>query len=313
MNKPVLLLTGGVGGAKLALGLYRILPPSQLRVAINTGDDFEHFGLPICPDIDTTLYTLAGVANQTQGWGRAGETWHFLENLKALGGETWFQLGDKDLALHALRRQLLNAGQSLSQVTQLLAERFGVQAQLIPMSDQPVATQVVTDQGELPFQRYFVERQCQPKVERIYFKGCEAAALSPALKAAINDPALAAIIIAPSNPYLSIAPMLSLPGMEDLLRAAHAPVIAVSPIINGRAVKGPTAKIMAELGLQPSAAAVANRYASLLDGYILDSTDAALCPTLAMPTRATNTLMNSLHDREQLARDCLDFALELAP
>lgn len=312
MTGSVVVLSGGVGGAKLALGLYRVLTPMQLSVIVNTGDDFSHYGLPICPDIDTTLYTLANLANSQQGWGREGESWNFFESFATLGGESWFQLGDKDLAVHIMRRYLLEQGMSLSEVTQALAERLAIKAQLTPMSDHRVSTHLLTDEGELPFQHYFVRRQCQPKVREIRFHGVEQAAVSPAAMAVLSSTNLQAIIIAPSNPYLSIAPLLSLPGMRNLLKCANAPVIAVSPVIGGGAVKGPTVKIMTELGVPNTAVEVARHYGDLLDGFVLDSQDAQLAASLAMPTRVTNTLMNNLDDREQLARDVLAFAGELA-
>lgn len=311
MTGSVVVLSGGVGGAKLALGLYRVLPPQQLALILNTGDDFEHLGLKICPDIDTALYTLGGLANTEQGWGRADESWQCLGALSELGGEDWFRLGDKDLALHLVRQQLLGQGLSLCDLTQQLAVRLGINAALIPMSNETVATKVHTNEGILAFQQYFVRRQCQPTVEHIVFSGAANAAIAPAAITALTAPDLAAIIIAPSNPYLSIAPMLALPTMRDILAASPAPVIAVSPVIGGKAVKGPTVKIMAELGLSPSADAVAHSYADFLDGFVLDTCDAKLARSLPFPTYVTNTLMNSLEDRDQLARDTLAFAAEL--
>lgn len=312
MTDSVVVLSGGIGGAKLALGLYRILPSESLSLVVNTGDDFHHMGLPICPDIDTALYTLAGLSNTELGWGREGESWAFFRALEELGGESWFRLGDKDLAIHVLRLHLLNQGVSLTEVTQHLADKLGVRARVMPASNDAVSTRVITDEGELEFQHYFVRRQCQPVVEQINFQGAQFASVSPAVIAALSQADLRAIVIAPSNPYLSIAPILAVPGMRQLLADADAPVIAVSPVVGERAIKGPTVKIMAELGLSPSAAAVAETYGELLDGFMLDTTDAKLARSLAVKSRVTNTIMNSIADREQLARDVLSFAQELS-
>lgn len=307
----VVALSGGIGGAKLALGLYRTLGPGRLTVAINTGDDFEHLGLHIAPDIDTVAYTLAGISDPVRGWGLAGESWEFMEQLRALGGEDWFQLGDRDLATHVLRTRMLRDGASLSQVTAHLAARLGIGASLIPMSDDPVRTLVETDEGVLAFQRYFVERRCAPRVTAIRFEGAASARPQPELVARLKDPRLAAIVICPSNPYLSVDPVLAVPGLRAALAAAHAPVIAVSPIIGGKAVKGPTAKIMAELGLPVSVGAVAEHYRGLIDGFVIDDLDAADGPHLGLPVAVTRTLMETLADRDRLARSVLDFAAAL--
>lgn len=311
----VVVLSGGVGGAKLALGFNRILPPEQLTVVVNTGDDFDHYGLRICPDLDTTLYTLADVANKVQGWGRANESWQCLETLAELGGDNWFRLGDKDLALHLLRTQRLAAGASLTQCMGEIAQRMGIAASVLPMSDDVVATELDTDAGRLAFQDYFVRRQCQPAVRALHYTGAEQARPSAAVLAALAKPNLRAVVIAPSNPYLSIAPMLALPEMCAALRQVQAPVIAVSPVIGGVAVKGPTAKIMRELQLSPSALTVADFYAGaghrLLDGFVLDRQDAALSAELPVAGLCTNTLMISLQDRERLATEVLAFADQL--
>ena len=245
----VLALSGGVGGAKLALGLYRVLPPGALTVVANTGDDFEHLGLAISPDLDTLLYTLAGIDNPATGWGRRDETWNFMAALERLGGETWFKLGDGDLATHVERTRRLAAGESLSQITDDFRRRLGISARLLPMSDDPVRTRLLTAEGWLDFQDYFVRRQCAPIVREIAFAGAAAARPHPDFLAALADPALRMVVICPSNPLISIDPILSLPGVREALRACRAPVVAVSPIIGGKAVKGPTAKMMAELGL----------------------------------------------------------------
>jgi LPPG:FO 2-phospho-L-lactate transferase len=307
----VVALSGGVGGAKLALGLYRVLPPDSLTVIVNTGDDFEHLGLTICPDLDTTLYTLAGLANPQLGWGRRDETWTFMRTLATLGGDSWFRLGDADLALHVERTRRLTGGESLSEVLAALAGRLEIRAAIVPMSDEAVRTRVTTADGELAFQEYFVRERCLPTVTAVKFAGAERARPSERASAALTDAAVAAIIICPSNPYLSIAPILAVPGFRELLQAARAPVIAVTPLVAGRAIKGPTAKIMAELGLRPCAATVAAHYAGLIDGFVLDAQDAALAPLPAAALHVTDTVMVSLADRERLASEVLEFAARL--
>lgn len=307
----LLALCGGIGGAKLALGLYRTLAPDQLTIAINTGDDFTHLGLHVSPDIDTVAYTLAGLNDTERGWGLAGETWHFMEALGRLGGETWFQLGDHDLATHVTRTQRLAAGETLSQVTAALAARLGIQARLLPMSDDAVRTVLDTDEGRLPFQNYFVEHRCRPQVRTISFVGAEHATVPEDLLALLAEETLAAIVICPSNPYLSVDPMLAIPGLRAALKAASAPVVAVSPIIAGRAVKGPTAKIMEELGLPVTVRAIVEHYGDLLDGLVLDDADAVEARRLGVPAVVTRTLMETLADRELLARSVLSFAIGL--
>lgn len=312
---PVVVLSGGVGGAKLALGFNRILPPGQLTVVVNTGDDFTHYGLRICPDLDTTLYTLGDVANKEQGWGRGGETWQCLDTLGELGGDTWFRLGDRDLALHLLRTRRLAEGVSLTRCIGDLARRLGIEAQVLPMTDGIVATELDTDVGRLAFQDYFVRRQCQPAVTALHYTGASHARPSAEVLAALSRPDLQAVVIAPSNPYLSIAPMLALPGMVEALRQVRAPVIAVSPVIADAAVKGPTAKIMRELQLAPSALTVADFYGAaghqLMHGFVFDQQDAALAEQLMVPGYCTNTLMVTLEDRERLATEVLTFAAQL--
>src|SRR5579863_628107 len=271
----VVALSGGIGGAKLALGLYRILPPDSLLVVANTGDDFEHLGLSVSPDLDTLLYVLAGLDNPETGWGRRGESWTFMAALEALGGETWFKLGDGDLATHVERTRRLRAGESLSAITEDFRRRLGIRARLLPMSDDPVRTRVETDEGRLDFQRYFVARACAPRVREVRFDGAAAARPQPDLLAALADPGVEAIVVCPSNPLISIDPILAVPGVREALRAAPAPVVAVSPLIGGKAVKGPTAKMMAELGLPVTAAAVAAHYRDILDVYVADEADAA--------------------------------------
>jgi LPPG:FO 2-phospho-L-lactate transferase len=305
---PVLALSGGVGGAKLALGLYRILPPDTLTVVANTGDDFEHLGLSISPDLDTLLYTLSGQSNAELGWGRQGETWTFMAALEKLGGESWFRLGDGDLATHVERTRRIAAGEGLSAITDDFRRRFGIAARLLPMSDDPVRTRLETDRGLLDFQDYFVRLRCAPRVRRLEFPGSESARPHPDFLAALSDPELRAVVICPSNPFISIDPILSIPGVRDALRLCQAPVVAVSPIIDGKAVKGPTAKMMAELGLPVDAASVGQHYQDFLDVYIVDEIDRDFAINLCLPICFTSTLMNSLEDREALARIVLDAA-----
>jgi LPPG:FO 2-phospho-L-lactate transferase len=308
-KERVLALSGGVGGAKLVLGLRNIVPPGKLVVVANTGDDFEHLGLHVSPDIDTLLYTLAGLDNPATGWGRRDETWTFMTALARLGGETWFRLGDGDLAIHVERTRRLRAGEPLSHIVQDFADRLDVRASILPMSDAPARTRVCTSGGWLDFQRYFVEQQCRPEVTGVECNG--AAAPLPHFVAAISDPELRAIVICPSNPFISIEPILTLPGIRQALRTSAAPIVAVAPIIGGEAVKGPTAKMMRELGMEVSAETVAERYADFLDGYILDHRDASLVAKLRIPAVATNALMVSLADREQLAKTVLSLADDL--
>lgn len=310
-DAKVLALCGGVGGAKLALGLYRVLAPGRLTVAINTGDDFEHLGLHVSPDIDTVTYTLAGLNDTERGWGLADESWNFMAALGRLGGEKWFNLGDRDLATHVLRTIQLKEGRSLSEITAGFAARLGIDAHLLPMSDDPVRTKVSTPEGELDFQRYFVERQCAPEVRAITFEGVADARPHPALMQALADSSLAAIVICPSNPYLSVDPLLALPGLREALASAPPPVIAVSPIVGGAAVKGPTAKIMCELNLPVTTASVAEHYRGLVDGLVIDESDAAEAATLDLPVLATGTVMHTVEDKERLARAVLDFTHSL--
>ncbi|MDE0815506.1 MAG: 2-phospho-L-lactate transferase [Alphaproteobacteria bacterium] len=307
-------LSGGVGGAKLALGLSRILAPAQLDVIVNTGDDFEHLGLTICPDLDTLTYTLAGLNNTETGWGRAGETWTFMASLRALGGESWFQLGDGDLAIHVERTRRLAAGEPLSRVTAELTARLEIELSVIPMSDDPVRTFVETAAGALAFQHYFVRDQCAPEVTGFEFRGAKTATPSPMALGALADPALDAVVICPSNPFISIDPILAVPGLRGAIEDAAAPVIAVSPIVGGKAIKGPTAKMMVELGVTQSAASVARHYDGLIDGFVLDSEDAASgdeIRALGLDVLTTNTVMQSLEDRVSLAADVLEFATKL--
>jgi LPPG:FO 2-phospho-L-lactate transferase len=312
-NGPVLALSGGVGGAKLALGLYRVLPPDTLTVVANTGDDFEHLGLAISPDLDTLLYTLSGEANPELGWGRRDETWTFMAALERLGGENWFRLGDGDLATHIERTRRLAAGESLSAIIDDFRRHLGITARLLPMSDDAVRTRLETDQGWLDFQDYFVRLRCEPAVRRLEFPGSDTARPHPDLLAAFADPALRAVVMCPSNPFISIDPILSLPGVREALRDCRAPIVAVSPIIGGKAVKGPTAKMMEELGLSVDASAIARHYADFLNIYILDEADRDLIVDGDISTSFAKILMNTIEDREALARVALAAADRLTP
>ena len=304
----VLALSGGIGGAKLALGLSRILPPGELVVVTNTGDDFEHLGLSISPDLDTLMYTLAGIDNPETGWGLRSETWTFMAALRALGGETWFQLGDGDLATHVERTRRLEAGETLSRITDDFCRRLGVATKILPMSDDRVHTRLRTAEGWLEFQEYFVRRRCEPAVAELAYEGAATAYPHPEFMAALADARLRAVVICPSNPFLSIDPILALPGVRAALAACRAPVVAVSPIISGRAVKGPTAKMMTEFGLPVTAAAVAQHYGGLLDGYLADHSDAGMLAADGTEVASAATMMKTLADRETLARDVLAFA-----
>jgi len=312
----VIALSGGVGGAKLALGLSRCVEACDLTVVANTADDFEHLGLYISPDVDTVLYTLAGINNQEQGWGLAHESWQCMDMLSRLGGETWFRLGDRDLALHLLRSQLLGQpAATLTGVTEYLSKALSVAPTILPMCDQKIATIVQTRQGEMPFQHYFVRERCEPVVTGFRFAGIEQARINPRLVERCAATAARCIVLCPSNPYVSLAPMLAIAGMREFLRHQAAPVIAVSPIVGGTALKGPAAKMMRELDVQPSVLSVAQMYRGFVDGLVIDHADevsADAIAALGITPLVTATVMRTLDDREQLARDVLNFAQRLA-
>jgi LPPG:FO 2-phospho-L-lactate transferase len=307
----VVALCGGVGGAKLAAGLARVLG-ERLVVVVNTADDFEHLGLAISPDIDTVLYTLGGRADKERGWGRADESWRFLSALSELGGETWFQLGDRDLALHVLRTQRLQTGRTLTAIVGEVARRFDIRSTILPMSDDPIRTIVETPEGDLAFQRYFVERRCAPEVLGIRFDGAGEARASAQVREALEAPGLLSVVICPSNPYLSVDPILATPNIRELIEATQAPVVAVSPIIGGAAVKGPTTKIMLELGVPATSQAIAEHYRGLIDGLVIDEADAAERDLPEIAVKVTRTLMQNDADRDRLAVEALAFADELA-
>jgi LPPG:FO 2-phospho-L-lactate transferase len=307
-NGLVVALSGGVGGAKLALGLSRVLPADELLIVANTGDDFEHLGLSISPDIDTLAYVLAGLDNTEQGWGRRDETWSFMATIASVGGADWFRLGDRDLALHVERTRRLRAGETLSQVTADIARRLGVAHRILPMSDDRVRTRVRSDDGWIDFQDYFVRQQCRPVVRELVFEGADKARPQPDVIAALGGK-VRAVIICPSNPFISIEPILAVPGMRAALTGCGAPVVAISPIVDGKAVKGPTAKMMQELGLAVSSASVAARYGDLLDGYIVDRGDAQ---GIAARVHIAPTLMTTAAEKVALARAVLGFADQLS-
>ncbi|MGH6738175.1 MAG: 2-phospho-L-lactate transferase CofD family protein, partial [Bradyrhizobium sp.] len=263
-------------------------------------------------DIDTVLYTLGGLSDRERGWGRADETWHFMESLGQVGGETWFQLGDRDLAMHVERTRQLRSGVSLTEFTAAMAERLGIVSAIVPMSDDSVATMVHTDEGPLPFQRYFVQRRCEPALRGVVFDNAPQARPSPAALAALRDRNLAAVVICPSNPFLSVDPILAVPQMRDAIRNAEVPVVAVSPLIGGQAVKGPTTKIMAELGLDAGPSTIARHYKGLVDGLIIDHADREAAVTLPVPFHVTATMMTTLDDKDRLAEECVVFAGQIA-
>lgn len=304
----IVALAGGVGGAKLADGLQRVVG-ENLTVVVNTGDDFELHGLYLAPDLDTVMYTLAGLANSQMGWGIAGDTFHNLDMISRYGGEDWFRVGDRDLATHLLRTQMLRGGYTLTRATQSLAHAVGVRAAILPMCNEPVATIVNTNAGELEFQEYFVHRRWQPVLKAYRFHGIEKARVTPELTAAMQN--AQAIIFCPSNPFVSIEPILNVKGMRELLQKARVPKIAVSPIVGGEAVKGPAAKMFQELGMEASAFQVAKLLRGTVDRFVLDRVDEAQARSikdLGMRVWVTDTIMRNEMGRERLAREIVEWA-----
>ena len=305
----VVALSGGVGGAKLAYGLNQVLASDSLSIIANTGDDFIHHGLPVSPDIDTLMYTLAGLNDGVRGWGLAGETWAFMEAMGSLGGETWFNLGDRDLAMHVLRREALDGGQPLSVFTDCIRNALQISARIFPMSDTRVSTFVETvEEGLLPFQRYFVHLKASPQVKGFYFDGADVAKPCPGLIDAIQE--AQRIVICPSNPFISIDPILEVPGIRQALIKSKAKVVAVSPIVGGEAIKGPTAKMFRELGVTPSPNAVAQKYSDFLDVMIVDQVDARdhkLMDSFGVQTEVAQTVMRTADDKLALAELALRF------
>ena len=305
MTGHVVALCGGVGGAKLAHGLALALAPQGLSIIVNTGDDFQHLGLKIAPDLDSVMYALAGLSDPVRGWGRRDETWTFMEALGGLGAESWFQLGDGDLAVHVERSWRLAAGATLTEVTAHLCKALGITARVLPMSDDPVRTRVLSTEGWLDFQEYFVRRQCQPAVRDFMFAGAATARAQPQALAALARRDLRAIVICPSNPFVSVEPILAVPGIRSAIQHCNAPVVAVTPIIGGTAVKGPAAKMMVELGLEVTPASVARRYAELIDAFVLDQADALPEPLRDVTFFTAATLMSTVEDRLRLAQAVL--------
>jgi len=311
----IVALAGGVGGARLAVGLAAALPPSRLAIVVNTGDDFEHLGLAVSPDLDTVMYTLAGVNNPLTGWGRANETWNFMYALAELGAEEWFRLGDRDLAVHVLRTLALRRGTPLSEITRELSGWLGIRHALIPMSDWPVRTRVLTARGELAFQDYFVRDRCRPRVRGFRFAGSRKAQPAPAFTRIMSSRKVRAVVICPSNPYVSVAPILSVPAIRAWLRQRDFPVVAVSPIVGGAALKGPAAKMMRELGCEATALGVVRHYGSLVDGWVIDQQDAKLQRAIEREGKAVLVIDTVMKDRgksRQLAKRVISFARALA-
>ena len=311
----IVALAGGVGGARLAVGLAAVLPPSRLAIVVNTGDDFEHLGLAISPDLDTVMYTLAGVNNPLTGWGRAKETWNFMSAVEQLGGDDWFRLGDRDLAVHILRTQALERDMPLSEIAHALARRLGIRHALVPMSDAPVRTRVLTDRGELAFQDYFVRRRCRPRVTGFRFAGSRAARAPASLQRIMRSGKVRAVVICPSNPYVSVAPIMSVPAIRAWLKRRDFPVIAVSPIVGGAALKGPAAKMMRELGSEASALGVAQHYGGWVDGWVIDRQDAKLQHAIEREGKAVivvDTVMSNRRKSTGLAQHVVVFAQTLA-
>lgn len=310
----IVVLAGGVGGARLARGVLRVIPAGELTVIVNTADDFEHLGLSISPDLDTVMYTLAGLENGSQGWGIAGETWSFMSALERLGGETWFRLGDRDLATHVERTRKLAAGENLDNVTSQLCAALGIAARVLPMTNDRVRTIVQSDQGVLGFQDYFVRRQCVPRIFGLDFEGASTAAANPDALAALHSPTLEAVVLAPSNPFVSVAPILAVADLAQAIARRKVPLVAVCPIVGGKAVKGPAAKMMSELGHEASALGIARHYRDLIDGLVIDDADAAAAQPirdLGIAVCITDTIMRDDDGRRRVAAETLDFARAL--
>ena len=313
MAVEVLALAGGVGGAKLALGLARILPPDKLAIVVNTGDDESFYGLHVSPDLDTVMYTLAGLANQETGWGLVGDTFNALDMLAGYGVDTWFNLGDRDLATHIRRTYLLQQGATLSEVTAELCSRVGVEHCIAPMSDQPVRTILTTPSGELAMQDYFVRQRSEPRVTGVKYAGSDSAAPSPALRSAMEEAKL--LVLCPSNPYLSVGPILAVPGVREGLESFSGLRVAVSPIVGGSALRGPAAKMMGELGDDVSCAAVAHQYRGITDAFLIDGQDSGLAPNIekmgikAVPAKI---IMETEADKVALAEQIIGLAANVS-
>lgn len=307
-DKKVVVMVGGVGGAKLALGLQQIVAPENLTIIVNTGDDFWHYGLRICPDIDTVLYTLSGRVNKDFGWGVADDTTITLDTLKTIGEDPWFLLGDKDMATHLLRSHMLRKGHSLTEIVQHLAKNMGIQANVLPMTDTEVPTIVDTvEYGELEFQEYFVKHRWQPTVKELHFRNMGSAIMSKVVQKTLQDADV--VIFGPSNPWLSIAPILAVPNMRETLISLEVPRVAVTPIVEGKAIKGPAAKLMAELGYEVSAQSVADYYGDVITAFIYDERDSAL-ESYGFSSIAFDTMMNTDEDKARLSRQILNWLFQ---
>lgn len=310
----ILTLAGGVGGAKLANGFAKVCSPDDLLIGVNIGDDFIHFGLHISPDLDSVMYRLAGLNDQERGWGLADESWNFMRSIARLGGPEWFNLGDHDLATHMERTRLLGLGKTLSEVTVHLSQALGVKHHIAPVSNEKIRTKVKTANGDLSFQDYFVRMRCEPEVRGFTYEGAEHARLLPSIEIAVASSNLQAIVICPSNPFVSIEPILAIPALRELLITRTAPCIAVSPIIEGKAVKGPAAKMMRELGLRSSSYTIARYYKGLIDGLVIDRADENEQGRISkegIRTLVTGTLMPDSQAEEALARRVLAFSSKL--
>ena len=309
MAIEVLALAGGVGGAKLALGLARILPPDKLAIVVNTGDDESFYGLHVSPDLDTVMYTLAGLSNTDTGWGLAGDTFQALDMLGRYGTDTWFNLGDRDLATHIHRTELLRQGATLSEVTAELCSRVGIEHRIAPMSDQPVRTFLATQSGDLAMQDYFVRQRSEPQVTGVKYVGSEAASPSPVLRSAMEQANL--LVLCPSNPYLSVGPILAIPGVREGLESFGGFRVAVSPIVGGSALRGPAAKMMGELGNDASCAGVARQYMGITDAFLIAHQDSRLASEIkGMGIKAVpaSIIMETEADKVALAEIIMDMA-----
>jgi LPPG:FO 2-phospho-L-lactate transferase len=304
-------LSGGVGGAKFAAGMNMLAASGEHDILINTADDFNHLGLRICPDLDSVTYALAGLNDRNRGWGRSEESWNCMATLKEIGAESWFSLGDKDLGLHLFRSHQLSQGGSLYQITRKISTSLGVTSRLIPMSESAVKTIVSTDCGELDFQDYFVRHQCRPTVRSVRYSGVETAKLHDIALSSLQSPQLEAVFIAPSNPFLSIDPILNLPAVRSMIKALEVPVVAISPLVGGRALKGPLDKMLSSMGKPINHQAIADHYAGLIDCLIIDSADISESRSIDIPTHTTQTIMNCRKDERSLAEQAIVVAKKL--
>ena len=312
-DTKIVALCGGIGGSKLALGLNNVLDQKNLSIITNTGDDFLYLGFYICPDIDTVIYTLAGVNNKETGWGREDETWKTLDVLEELGADTWFQLGDKDLGLHLFRSKEKRNGELLTTITRRITNKFRLKTNVLPMSNHPVQTFLETEDGEMSFQDYFVKNKCKPKVKNILFKSKKPVA-TDAVKRSLMDKNLDGIVFCPSNPYLSIDPILSINRIRKLIENQKKPRIAISPIVGHDSVKGPTSKLMKEMGVEVSSLSIAKHYKGLIDGIIIDHEDekeAQKIREMGIEVKLSKIIVETLEEKMRLAKESLEFIKEI--